>query len=183
LIPYHKESILLLSNFFERQKLRTKCINSNPEFAIIRNEACEHLQLGLFLLIRSGYRVSIQNSGYYKIYPKKKLLESTYLNPTTNAIFTLFCGYDDSISPSSMLQLSIALSLCVEDAFDWFLVCGFNLSSSTRKMRGYLHLLYLTLPTSSEKIYSSEESLRQIDIAQDWCDKNHFEIIRSKKLN
>ena len=170
-------------NFFERQKQRMKCINSNSEFAIIRNETCEHVQFGLFLLIHYGYHITMQKSGYYKFSPKKNLIEATYLNPTTNAISTLFCGYDDTMSPSTMLQLSIALSLSIEDAFDWFLVCGYNLSSSSRKMRGYMHLLYLTLSQNPEKIYSKEESRKQIDIAQSWSDKNHFETIRSKKLN
>lgn len=180
-LPSHsEESDYLLNNFRQREKYRTNIIENNPKYSIVISETRIHLKLSLYFLIRAGYQVYKKSNNTYFISKKSELLDRTLLSPKTKSISTILCGSNDPYTERVLFQLCIALSLSLEDSFDWFLYFGYNLNATTYKWKGYLHMLFLTQCSLKEK-NSLEQCHKKIRLADDFAKRHFLERIITKK--
>lgn len=181
ILPSHyEESECLLDNIKQREKYRRNIIEHDSTYSIVKKEQCKHLKLSLYFLIREGYVVYKKDNNSYHISKKNKLLERTLLSQKTKSISTILCGGDDPYSARILFHLCVALSLPLADSFDWFFYFGYNLSATTDKWKGYLHMLFVT-QCSLQRKNSVEECHKKIYLADDFAKSHFLERIIIKK--
>lgn len=130
-----------------RKKTRERNIDTMQSFALLRNETREHVKTGLYFLISRNYKVLLKRTTKgkqrYQISTedKKILCSRSMIHENSKALKALFNGDSYSITCATLFRLCIALCLSFDEAYDWFLSCGFDLSSDTQKCRSFAKLL------------------------------------------
>lgn len=147
-------------------------INSMQSLALIKNEKRNNLKIGLYFLISHNYKIVLKrnakgNRKYQIVTEDKKLLclRST-VHENDKKLKALFNGDHYKVTPAALFRLSIALSLTFEDAYDWYLAWGYDLSSDAYQCEEFAKLLrkYCIKSGHSLEVSDVHERLYQADL-------------------
>lgn len=167
----HSDSFKTISqNFNTRMQHIEKNIQTMPQYGCLKNEERQYLRISLYYVIKQGNHVYDSpdcDTTFYRLKEKQELITRADINEGTKSIRTLFKGYSFPLDYPILFRLCIALSLTIEESYDWFRTCGMDLSSDIPEFEtlGYLIQKYCT---------STNAELSNMDILEIYCEANDY---------
>lgn len=122
----------IAQNYNARMQNVEKTIQTMPRYSCIKNEERQYLRISLYYLIKQGYHVydiPEDDTTFYRLKEKQDIVTRADINEGTKSLRTLFKGYSFPINYPILFRLSIALSLTIEETYDWFRKSGIDLAS------------------------------------------------------
>ena len=94
----------------------------------------------------------------------------------------LFNGEHYKVTPAALFRLSVALSLTFEEAYDWYLAWGYDLSSDAYQCEEFAKLLHKYCIKSGHSLEVSDihERLYQADL---YSQIHHLGILYPRERN
>lgn len=163
-------------------------INSMQTLALIKNENRNSIKMGLYFLIAHHYKVVLKRDPKgirsYQIETKDKqiLCARSTIHENDKKLKAIFNGARYKVTQAALFRLSIALCLTFEEAYDWYLIWGYDLSSDAYQCRDFAMLLckYCVPSGHTLDISSVHERLSEADL---YSQINHLGVLYPRERN
>ena len=178
MIPSHADYLKeIIENTETRINKRKERINTTSCFKMLINEKRNAIQLGLYLVIKAGYTISVSyhkdGTIKYRINEIQEILDRSLVHENTKTLKVLFNNDSNTVGIPVLFRLCLALCLTFEESYDWFMACGYNLSADIGEWPCITHLLYIYTTKNNEYV-SLSNVVKNIYDASDYSVRHGF---------